>query len=65
MINLGEVGRSFIALLPIFLNIFISIWAYRDSRSRGNSKEFSLIVLIALLAFPIIGLLIYLVIRRD
>ncbi|GIO00512.1 PLDc N-terminal domain-containing protein [Brevibacillus laterosporus] len=65
MINLGEVGQSFIALLPIFLNILISIWAYRDSRSRGNSKEFSLIVLIALLAFPIIGLLIYLVIRRD
>ncbi|TPG93532.1 hypothetical protein EEL32_00305 (plasmid) [Brevibacillus laterosporus] len=52
-------------MLPILLNIFFSIWAYRDSRSRGNSKEFSLIALIAVLAFPIIGLVIYLVIRRD
>ncbi|WP_338120888.1 PLDc N-terminal domain-containing protein [Brevibacillus laterosporus] len=52
-------------MLPIFLNIFFSIWAYRDSRSRGNSKEFSLIALIVVLAFPIIGLLLYLIIRRD
>ncbi|MED4582355.1 hypothetical protein P9578_06100 [Brevibacillus choshinensis] len=59
-------------LLPVLLililnilNILISIWAYRDARSRGNSKEFALIVLVALLLFPIIGLVIYLVIRKD
>ncbi|MCM3145754.1 PLDc N-terminal domain-containing protein [Brevibacillus sp. MER 51] len=47
------------------INIVISIWAYRDARRRGNSKEFSIIVLIALLFFPIIGLIVYLVIRKD
>ncbi|QRG70608.1 PLDc N-terminal domain-containing protein [Brevibacillus choshinensis] len=47
------------------INILISIWAYRDSRQRGNSKEFSIIVLVALLFFPIIGLIVYLVIRKD
>ncbi|MED4750423.1 PLDc N-terminal domain-containing protein [Brevibacillus choshinensis] len=59
-------------LLPVLLililnilNILISIWAYRDARRRGNSKEFALIVLVALLLFPIIGLVIYLVIRKD
>lgn len=63
---------DFLAILPLLfilflnvINIFISIWAYRDSRNRGNSKEFSIIVLIALLFFPIIGLIIYLVIRKD
>ncbi|WP_430536874.1 PLDc N-terminal domain-containing protein [Brevibacillus laterosporus] len=65
LIDMGEIIHSFFALLPIFLNIFFSIWAYRDSRSRGNSKEFSLIALIVVLAFPIIGLLLYLIIRRD
>ncbi|MGD8188707.1 PLDc N-terminal domain-containing protein [Brevibacillus ginsengisoli] len=56
-------------LLIIFflnlINILISIWAYRDSRRRGNSKEFSIIVLIALLIVPIIGLIVYFAIRKD
>ena len=71
MMEMGG-GGVFFAFLPILLfllvnvvNIFISIWAYRDSRKRGNSKEFSLIVLVALLLFPIIGLIVYLVIRKD
>ncbi|WP_412847935.1 PLDc N-terminal domain-containing protein [Brevibacillus sp. 179-C9.3 HS] len=55
-------------LILLFLNIInivISIWAYRDARRRENSKEFSVIVLVALLIFPIIGLIVYLVIRKD
>ncbi|MGZ0052630.1 PLDc N-terminal domain-containing protein [Brevibacillus gelatini] len=63
---------TLVMLLPLLLfllfnviNILISIWAYRDSRRRGNSKEFSVIVLIALLFFPVIGLIVYLIIRKD
>ncbi|WNC17730.1 PLDc N-terminal domain-containing protein [Brevibacillus brevis] len=52
-------------LLANVLNILISIWAYRDARKRGNSKEYAIIVLIALLFFPLIGLIVYLVIRKD
>ncbi|MCE7792249.1 DUF4281 domain-containing protein [Salipaludibacillus sp. CUR1] len=65
-----EIG-GFLMLILLFglgvflLNIFTSIWAYRDSLRKGNSKEFSIVVLIGTLFFPVIGLLIYLIIRHD
>lgn len=72
MIDMGGSDFHFFSLLPLLfilflnvINVLISIWAYRDSRRRGNSKEFSIVVLIALLFFPIIGLIVYLVIRKD
>ncbi|AWX57290.1 MULTISPECIES: PLDc N-terminal domain-containing protein [Brevibacillus] len=72
MVQVGDAPSTFFVFLPLLLilflnviNIVISIWAYRDARRRGNSKEFSIIVLIALLFFPIIGLIVYLVIRKD
>lgn len=54
-----------IILLLYLLNIITSIWAYRDARRRGNSKEYALIVLVGTLIFPIAGLIVYLVIRND
>ncbi|MFA4132134.1 MULTISPECIES: PLDc N-terminal domain-containing protein [unclassified Brevibacillus] len=72
MVSVGDAPSTFFVFLPVLLllllnviNIVISIWAYRDARRRGNSKEFSIIVLIALLFFPIIGLIVYLLIRKD
>ena len=53
------------ALFIFLLNIFTSIWAYRDSIQKGYSKEYALIVLIGTLFFPIIGLIVYLIIRND
>ncbi|UFJ41370.1 PLDc N-terminal domain-containing protein [Brevibacillus humidisoli] len=62
-------GFALIPLLIILflylLNIITSIWAYRDARRRGNSKEYALIVLVGTLIFPIAGLIVYLVIRND
>ncbi|MCT8137285.1 PLDc N-terminal domain-containing protein [Anaerobacillus sp. CMMVII] len=49
----------------LILNIVTSIWAYRDALRRGNSKEYAIIVLIATLFFPVLGLIIYLLIRND
>ncbi len=49
----------------LILNVITSIWAYRDSLARGNTKEYSLIVLVGTLFFPIIGIIVYLVIRND
>ncbi|TWI59860.1 PLDc N-terminal domain-containing protein [Halalkalibacter nanhaiisediminis] len=46
------------------LNVVTSIWCYRDSLRQGNSKEYSLIILVATLFFPIAGFIIYLVIRK-
>ncbi|WP_419466052.1 PLDc N-terminal domain-containing protein [Alteribacter salitolerans] len=54
-----------VILFIFLLNIITSIWAYRDALRNGNSKEYSLLVLIATLFFPILGLIVYLVIRRD
>ncbi len=55
----------FVGLLIFLLNIITSIWAYRDSQRKGKSKEYALVVLIGTLFFPIIGLIIYLIIRND
>lgn len=52
-------------LAALAFNVITSIWAYRDSLRKGNSKEYSLIVLIGTLFFPILGLIIYLIIRND
>ncbi|MFA9559264.1 PLDc N-terminal domain-containing protein [Evansella sp. AB-rgal1] len=54
-----------IGLGLFILNIVTSIWAYRDSLRHGNSKEFSIVVLIGTLFFPVVGLIVYLVIRKD
>lgn len=54
-----------VGLLGLILNIATSIWAYNDAKRKGNSKEYALIVLIGTLFFPIIGLIVYLIIRTD
>ncbi|ERN52016.1 hypothetical protein BTR22_04895 [Alkalihalophilus pseudofirmus] len=46
------------------LNVITSIWCYRDSMRKGNSKEYSLLVLVATLFFPVVGFIIYLFIRN-
>lgn len=49
----------------LILNIVTSVWAYRDALEKGNSKEYAVVVLIGTLFFPIIGLIVYLIIRND
>lgn len=53
------------AFLLFVLNIVTSVWAYRDSLSKGQSKEYALVVLIGTLFFPVVGLIVYLIIRND
>ncbi|GEM_PF-1278745 len=52
-------------LALLVLNIVTSIWAYRDALRKGKSREYAIIVLIATLVFPIVGLIVYLIIRND
>lgn len=54
-----------IAIALFVLNIVTSVWAYRDAIRRGRSKEYAIIVLVATLIFPIMGLIVYLIIRND
>ncbi|MFB4165823.1 PLDc N-terminal domain-containing protein [Alteribacillus sp. JSM 102045] len=63
---MGIFGVVLLFIAGIFLlNIITSVWAYRDSIRKGNSKEFALIVLIGTLFFPIVGLIVYLIIRNN
>lgn len=54
-----------LGLILLALNIITSIWAYRDSLRKGKSKEFALIVLIGTLFFPVVGIIVYLIIRNS
>ena len=65
-IPMALMGFIFIVVFGgLILNVITSIWAYRDSLKKGNSKEYAVVVLIGTLFFPIIGIVIYLVIRND
>ncbi|HYT00899.1 MAG TPA: zinc-ribbon domain-containing protein [Thermoplasmata archaeon] len=57
-------GGVFLALCVLVFVIFllIAIWVYRDAESRGMS---GVLWLILVLLFPLIGLIIYLVVRHD
>ncbi|RAV18867.1 PLDc N-terminal domain-containing protein [Paenibacillus contaminans] len=47
------------------LHIALCVWGYRDSIRRGRSNEYAIIVLVGLLFFPVVGLIVYLIIRND
>ncbi|MBW5445603.1 hypothetical protein GE107_05940 [Cohnella sp. CFH 77786] len=55
----------FISIFFFVIHILLCVWAYRDARKRGRSPEFALIVLVALFFFPLLGLIVYLLIRND
>ncbi|WP_106770023.1 PLDc N-terminal domain-containing protein [Paenibacillus faecalis] len=50
-------------LLFLILHIGICVWGYRDAKRRGKSSEYALIVLVLLLFFPIVGIIVYFLIR--
>ncbi|RAV21561.1 PLDc N-terminal domain-containing protein [Paenibacillus contaminans] len=58
-------GVLFFLLFFFVLHIALCVWGYRDSIRRGKSSEFAIIVLVGLLFFPIVGLIVYLIIRND
>ena len=58
-------GAGLLCLLPIvwfIVAILLCIWVYRDAESRGMSGVLWLIVV---LLTGIVGLIIYLVVRKD
>lgn len=58
-------GILLFMFLLFILNILTSVWAYRDSLARGNSKEYSIVVLIGTIMFPVVGLIVYFLIRDN
>jgi putative membrane protein len=58
-------GLGLLCLIPLvwfIIGILLCIWVYRDAESRGMSGVLWLIVV---LVAGIIGLIIYLVVRKD
>ncbi len=63
-VNTLVVGFLFILLILFLLNIVTSIWAYNDAKRLGKSNEYALLILLGTLFFPVMGLIVYIVIRR-
>ncbi|UOQ43230.1 hypothetical protein MUN89_14970 [Halobacillus salinarum] len=55
----------FFGLFLLVLNIVTSVWAYRDAKGKKKSQEYCLVVLLGTLFFPIVGLIVYFLIRND
>lgn len=60
------IGFFFLLSIVLFvIHIAICVWGYRDAIRKGKSQEFALIVLLGLLFFPVMGFIVYLLIRND
>lgn len=68
MTGISIIGVLTFFLFPLLLfiaHIALCIWAYRDAIRIGRSREFALLALVALLFFPVIGFIVYLIIRHE
>lgn len=66
------VGVGIIGILTLLLGLFffllhiaVCVWGYNDARRKGRSPEFAILVVLGLLFFPVVGLIIYLLIRNN
>lgn len=55
----------FISLFFFVLHIVSIVWAYRDAIRKGNEPLYALGVAALIFFFPIIGLIVYLLIRSS
>ena len=55
----------FIALGFFVLHIAVAVWIYRDAIQYGRTQEFALILLVAALMFPVMGPVVYWIIRKQ
>lgn len=63
---LSSIGIPGLLILFIIfiLPILLCVWGYKDAKKNGKSNTYALGILILILVFPIIGWLIYLLIRK-
>ncbi|WP_053490094.1 PLDc N-terminal domain-containing protein [Paenibacillus solani] len=53
-----------LGLFFFFLHIAVCVWGFNDARRKGRSPEFSILVVLGLLFFPVVGLIVYLLVRN-
>jgi hypothetical protein len=67
MFGLGVLAfGSFLGWLALFvLHVVACVWVYQDALRKGHSFGYILIAVLAVIFFPILGFLIYLLIRGS
>lgn len=63
LISIWMMGMLLIGFFFMIAHIAICVWGFRDARRRGRSQEYALLVLLGLLFFPVVGAIVYLLIR--
>lgn len=66
-VGIGVIGilTLLLGLFFFLLHIAVCVWGYNDARRKGRSPEFAILVVLGLLFFPVVGLIIYLLIRNH
>lgn len=64
MIIAGFFFLFMIAVIIFVLHIAVCVWVYRDTIRRGKSQEYALLFTALVLAFPIMGIVIYFITRN-
>lgn len=59
------IAALLLGLFFFLLHIAVCVWGYNDARRKGRSPEFAILVVLGLLFFPVVGLIIYLLIRHN
>ncbi|ACX63017.1 PLDc N-terminal domain-containing protein [Paenibacillus sp. FSL H8-0457] len=59
------IAALLLGLFFFLLHIAVCVWGYNDARRKGRSPEFAILVVLGLLFFPVVGLIIYLLIRNN
>lgn len=57
-------GGALIWLLCLLVPIILGVWSYRDAKSKGYGDLYALGILLLNIFVPIIGWIIYLLIRN-
>lgn len=72
--GLNDVSSGLAGLLVVFtffsialfiVHILVCVWAYRDALRKGKSQEYGLLVVLGIFFFPVLGIIVYLLIRND
>jgi uncharacterized membrane protein YhaH (DUF805 family) len=66
-VRLASIFILFFLMSIVFfvLHIALCVWAFRDCRRRGKNTEMALVVMAGLFFFPVMGLIVYVLIRNE
>jgi hypothetical protein len=66
--DLSWIFAPFVFLFGIAIfavHILIVVWGYKDARKKGRSDVYALGIALMLVFFPVLGIIVYLLIRNN